>query len=997
MQKTFSLFLKIVSGLLLLVFVSLVALVWFIHSRKTELKELAVAKINEHLKVPIKLEDSEISLTQHFPAITLTLKSVTIADPLAPDSLNAVSIGTFTLFFKAGDILFGHYRIGEIKVQNANIHLYIDEFGRKNFDLLRKKTDINKDTLNKTKGSLKLSFSKFILEDVTLSYRDKSKKTFIHLFFNRIDSRLLANEDSINAHLQGSILTHELTFQRLYPKPNDSINTYLKDKELDLNLFLKIDNTTQELTLLPSIVSTDSNHFRVSANLKLDSTQMLEARIEGHNVNPKKALTVIPMRFSKPVEDYEFGKNFNVLVRLFGTMKRGNPMGVSVRFETDSATISKKGTHHKLEHTRISGMFSTGYPAIAENLTLSIYEFEASLAHSKIKLCGELRSAVKPHFNLDVDADVDLRYIGHLIPLPTVILNSGRLKIHTHFSGYLKDWKKQGTHQNTKGTISAYDISGRYKLNDLPIRNGMLSAYFDKNHLVVDSAYLESGLDDIKVKGRVQNFASLIFGGEEVVKSSIQIQSRQFHLDYWLQRFKKRSNLPDSSNHAKKNSGKHKESKKTTAFAGTFVNDVQIICDRLYYNGAYISDVYLKASSDSNGYKVPSLKAKSKYGNLDALASLSIKRDRPEYLKTKINFSGLNLPSVKKALEDHVGFLKNVKRIEGIVESQLQFECGFNEKKKIDLQNFKLKSGLKIRNINIRYATDSSIIIDSFSSRLLSLGIQANPKEFKIMDLFLALSEGSWHTHAQVPLKNGVATSIALQSSILNMRLSKFLRSFNDFNQELVTHDKLHGHFNAYLDVSLPIKDQKPVMSALKGYADYELYESELKDFVIFKKVADHVLKIFKLDDITFSDIAGRVDFYGDHYYVHPVAIRSNRIDMVIEGTYYSVGTVNFHVKVPLKDLDKKDPTWKPEEDPELGFHLSFTISGPVNNLKVTPGLKKSPQDKEAKKISKESKRDFNKLEHHRHLKKYQKEIDNVLPAKDTLDSLDSKFLTPKI
>lgn len=996
MPKTLSLFLKLVSGLLLLVAISLVALVWFVHSRESELKELAVSKINEHLKMPIKLEDSEISLTKHFPSITLTLNAVSIADPLAPDSLNTISVGTFTLFFNAGDILFGNYRIGEIKVQNANLHLYVDAFGRKNFDLLRKRVDIPDDTVKKPKGSLRLNFSKLILEDVTLSYRDKTKKTFIHLHFNQINSRILANEDSINAHLQGHILCHELTFPRLHAKPNDSINTYLKEKELDLNLFLKVDNTTNELILQPSLVFTDSNQFRVNANLKLDSTQMLEARIEGHHVNPKKALTVIPARFSKPVAQYDFGNNFNILVRLFGTLKRGNPLGISIRFDSPNARITKKGTTHHLEKVRISGLFSTGYPAIAENLTLNIYEFEAQLAHSKIKLCGELKSSIRPHFNLDIDADIDLRYIGHLIPIPTVTFNSGKLKVHTHFSGYLSEWKKKGTYQNTNGAISAHDISGKYNLNEIPIRNAMLVAHFDKSTLVVDSAYLESGLDDIKLNGRVLNFSSLIFGGNEIVRSTIKLKSKQFHLDHWLKRFQKEPKKADTVD-SKQIKAKMKAHKGERPFTGTFVNDLQIECNRFYYNGAYLSDVYLKALTDSSILKISSLKAFSKNGNLDAIASLKVKNDKPYYLKSKINIKGLNMNTVKQALVDHVAILKNFKRIEGKVETQVLFECGFNENKKIDLRNFSLNAGLKIRDMNMRYATDSTIVIDTFSSRMLSLGLQATPKELRIQDLFLALSEGTWHTHAQIPLKNGLPLSIALQSSILNMRLSKFLRSFNDFNQELITHDKLHGHFNAYIDVSIPIKDKKPLMSALTGYADYELYQSELKDFVIFKKVADHVLKIFKLDDITFSDIAGRVDFYGDHYYVHPVAIRSNRIDMVIEGNYYSVGTANFHVKVPLKDLDKKDPTWKPEEDPEIGLHISVTISGPINNLKVSPGIKSSPQDKEAKKITKEAKHDFKKLEHERHLKKYQKEVNKASPANTTQDSLATLILIPKI
>ncbi len=119
-------------GLFLVLVVASAALIWF---RKDQLLKEMVSRLNDKLRVPVKVEKIGLSIDQ-FPKVGVAFESVWIPDPLHPgDTLLFASEMSATSDFR--NWLRGSYPINHLVLRSGFLSIYIPKAGPPNYDLLR--------------------------------------------------------------------------------------------------------------------------------------------------------------------------------------------------------------------------------------------------------------------------------------------------------------------------------------------------------------------------------------------------------------------------------------------------------------------------------------------------------------------------------------------------------------------------------------------------------------------------------------------------------------------------------------------------------------------------------------------------------------------------------------------------------------------------------------------------------------------------------------------
>lgn len=248
-------------------------------------------------------------------------------------------------------------------------------------------------------------------------------------------------------------------------------------------------------------------------------------------------------------------------------------------------------------------------------------------------------------------------------------------------------------------------------------------------------------------------------------------------------------------------------------------------------------------------------------------------------------------------------------------------------------------------NINV-----NRLLYKKFVATQVRSDITLRKAGISINNLSLNQGGGSLNIKGNID-QSGSTNRFNIDTRINNVNVEKLFSAFNNFGQAAITDQNLRGTFFGGTSVSGLMRDNGEIVPrSFNGSVTFDIRNGSLLNFEPMTKVGAFAFPKRNFSNIQFSTLKNTLNIQGSKIFIPPMEIRSNVLNIFLEGVYsLSTGT-NIAIKIPLRNPGKdeliQDKDLKKERDLR-GIVLNIrALDGENGKVRFRLG-KRAPEDYE--------------------------------------------------
>ncbi len=243
-------------------------------------------------------------------------------------------------------------------------------------------------------------------------------------------------------------------------------------------------------------------------------------------------------------------------------------------------------------------------------------------------------------------------------------------------------------------------------------------------------------------------------------------------------------------------------------------------------------------------------------------------------------------------LGEFLGFLALRKRVKAAKKRNSDF---------MDQLNVVLEKS----NVDMRMRVNK-VIYDKFTATDANADLTLSESGIKMKDVSVRHAGGTLRLNGSV-LQKGALNHFKINTQISNVNIRDFFYSFNNFGLQTFTHKNLKGFLFSKNTISGTMTDLgKIVPRSLNGTVIFDIRKGALIGFEPIMGVGKFAFPFRDLENITFSNLNGKLDIRGERITINPMMINSSVLNMNVAGIYSLGKGTNIALDVPLRN-PKKD------------------------------------------------------------------------------------------
>ncbi len=244
------------------------------------------------------------------------------------------------------------------------------------------------------------------------------------------------------------------------------------------------------------------------------------------------------------------------------------------------------------------------------------------------------------------------------------------------------------------------------------------------------------------------------------------------------------------------------------------------------------------------------------------------------------------------------------------------------------------------------------LIYNKFVANDVKADFFVSEKGINIKKMFARNSGGTLNFSGNL-FQSQNANKFSLNTNIQKVEIASFFKAFNNFGLESLKAENLQGNLSSTSKISGLIKDDGSLSpKSIYGNLNFQLQNGKLLNFEPIKNAGKFAFPFRDLNNITFSQLNGKLILNGEKVEIEPMKISSSVLNMDVAGTYSFGKGTNILVDVPLRN-PKNDRNITDEEKLEerrnrgIVLHLLATDKGNQDG-KVSIKLVSKKRGKEA-------------------------------------------------
>lgn len=254
--------------------------------------------------------------------------------------------------------------------------------------------------------------------------------------------------------------------------------------------------------------------------------------------------------------------------------------------------------------------------------------------------------------------------------------------------------------------------------------------------------------------------------------------------------------------------------------------------------------------------------------------------------------------------------------------------------KKIHKKNNKKKMQLP-ENITAKVKLNAQVIhFNKFTASNVHGQVEVLNDNLNLSNFNLKTAKGIIELSASLNDMNSKQPNFKCIAQLKNVDVKDVFYSFNDFGQKLLGSRNLKGTLNTHAIFSTKMNiDFSPINTSMSGKLRISLKNGHLIDFEPLTNITGFLFPNRNYKDITFAELKNEFTLNGTQIKVLNMEVASNLLTFYLRGKYdFKSSLVDFHVKLPLSNLKKREKDYVP---------VNFGKNGPEKNnihLKIFTG-----------------------------------------------------------
>ncbi len=478
--------------------------------RGERVKNLLITELNKHLTVEVSVAKADISLFKSFPFASLILSNTAMKPPkeivVAPGLIHAENIA---LKFNLLSLLTGKYTIRSIKIHNASLTLYEDEFGKNNFNIWKTSPGADNQSVNFNIQRLTLTSSK-------IYYRNLKRQDDIVIAVDEVVLRGSMQQEQFLLKVSGDCFNERLIIggeKLLLPakvSTDSEVNINTKNEELDFK---------QALLYYADI------KIQFNGKYNYSSKPFIDLKISSLISKVSKIVAVLPEEMSKLLKDYNPDGEIALSGGLKGPADEFSKMTISSIFQLEKASIDYSVKKLTLYDIEAKGSFHYGGGKNSE--LLNIKQFNGKVKSGKFKGNAIVKNFSNPDVKLDLSIQANISDFSSLLENKYLTDLKGNLIADIKYNGNYK--KESRIDKQTTGQATFTGFGFVYNNKNISNLNGAVE--FRDNKIFFDGLTCNIGTSDIKANGYIENLTNYILNEEKNIYASLNLFSDKLTLE----------------------------------------------------------------------------------------------------------------------------------------------------------------------------------------------------------------------------------------------------------------------------------------------------------------------------------------------------------------------------------------------------------------------------------------------------------------------------------
>ncbi len=627
-----------------------------------DLKEYAVAQINNRIDAKLEVGSVEISMFKHFPNIGLHLEQVRIINKPEQGKGNLLIVKDAYINFNIWDVMTKNYQISNILLDNGSIDGFVDARGNYNYDIV--KADSSKAD---SKFWLKLNYIE--LRNINFKHIQNQIVTAFHI--NSLTATGTIKNNEIVFEQRSDINQLEIENNKIFICKNRVLKSYLNCAvNFDKEIF-----AIQKSTIISGELNTG-----IEGNIYYGNASTIDISVKGQEMKITSLASLLGLSIN--ANEYKSEGDIYIDCKLNGRTDKNNSPEFKVNFGVKNGVLYKD--KYQVKNINLKGEYHIEKNSDVEDGILHIPTLTANIKQSNIAgnlyLKGLTNPSIEAKLNAKIDA-ADLQFLLAKKSNPSPESNSGSLrvsgKLNANINIIYDPVKGKSAQENIKaeGQISFDNLSYNMPEHNLKDLNGVLT--FNKSNIELNKFTGYFNESDFDAKGKLGNWYGYIFN-KGILDLNAALSSQHF--------IYKSSLTSDSQNSA-------------FAFPPRVSAKIKFDCDQFDFNKLMFKNATATAQMGEQYITVKNLKANAFGGNI-VFESLDFRKIENGFLlDTKGNIYDISMSEFFKDFNNFGQDVLTYKQIGGKSTIKgLQAFIYFDEKLNVLSKKMKTEGHLQIEN-----------------------------------------------------------------------------------------------------------------------------------------------------------------------------------------------------------------------------------------------------------------------------------------------------------
>ncbi len=497
-----------------------------VSTQQQRLVNMAVAELNEQFQGELEIEESQISLFQNFPYVSIALHNGKLFADKSKSGKPIVSFERLYAGFSLMELIRQQYNVKIVFLDGAYFDLVQEADGKINLVEAEKPNPDAGDAppveTGTASASIAIDLKKVVFKRVTVSFLDKSTETTYSTTIDHLTSSFAMDSSKISIALSSYMKLDIL---------KGTNATFFHDKQVQLDVVADYKLQAQVFEISACNFKLEEAGFGVTGYAGFADTTDLNFRVKGDRQDFSLFTAFLPEDVKENLKPFRYdGKlHFDAVVK--GKVSDDKLPLIQVVFGCEDAWFLNTSANKKVDQLGFKGYYTNGSEHSLKTSEVHIINVSARPEKGIFKGHFVVRDFTKPQAVVQLNSELELKFLGEFLGIPGLKQMTGKIKLDMDFKELhditLPEQSLNKLREGVQSKLVVEDLSFRIPNYPLAVRNMNIRAEMKDGRVMVDSATLEIGDSDVELHASISDVRAFLRDREKPITLALHVGSKQ--------------------------------------------------------------------------------------------------------------------------------------------------------------------------------------------------------------------------------------------------------------------------------------------------------------------------------------------------------------------------------------------------------------------------------------------------------------------------------------